>query len=408
MNLKTAAVSLLAIFVSISAFCQKGYKKGFVITNENDTVQGLVQVRTNFQNHKLCVFINNGETEPMNIKPGEIKAYRIENSKYYVSKEIEIDSTKKTVFLEYLMHGIVNLYYFKDIINQYFFIEKDGKMILLSNDRSEVVKKGKGPMGEYETRYYVFSNQYIRVLQYLFQDCPSLANEIKTTGFDYKPLLRVTKDYHNLVCKDQQCIDFTRTTRKGMFVEPYAGLINSWMGLRTSKDKVHQQKPYGGFRIRFKPFKGYNNFDLLAGVNYSSNEFQGDYENSLNAYDLPYRIYVKYNIIRVPITVEYTIPLKKIQPFVSAGYENIFLTSPSYSVYRMHLNQLFEEDTKFRSYQAGFIAGVGVKYLFSPGAYIFLKNEVEYRIPVAKFGWVLDNQRITSDMLSFGIGFKIR
>ncbi len=96
-----------------------------------------------------------------------LKAYRIENGNYYISKDVTIDSLKQKVFLEYLVKGIVDLYYLKDSQKEIYFLEKDNQMIPLSNDASIVtISSNDGSEKNYEKK----SNQYKSVLTYLFQN----------------------------------------------------------------------------------------------------------------------------------------------------------------------------------------------------------------------------------------------
>ncbi len=390
------------------SFGQQGYRPGYIITYNSDTLRGFIKLKSNFENSKSCVFKEEKNQLPKVYSPDDIRVYRIENGKYYVSKEIEIDSLKKKIFLEYLVDGIIDLYYYKDPGREYYFIEKDTILSRLSNEGSMVTVKGTGPQGEYEDRYFKNSNQYKRILQYLFQESPKVLKEIPNTAFDYRPLIKITEDYHKSVCKDFNCIDFTKSTSKGLYLEPYLGIINSWLGLKTSKNIVYEIKPYIGLQLRLMPFKGFSMWNLLVGFNYSTNNFEGDFENNLNQYDLPYWIHTKYSIVRVPLTLEYNVPVEKLQPFFSLSYNNIFLSNINYEVIRVSPSTRDPEFTYFRKYQYGASLGLGLRYKFKDDFYIYLKNEFECRFPGANYGYVLDETRIYSWMINFGCGFKIK
>lgn len=398
------AVILQLTFIG---YAQKGHKPGYIITNDFDTLRGFIKLKSNFEYSESCDFSLGSDQSFKGYSPGEIRGFRVENSKFYMSKNVEIDSVRKKIFLEYLVDGIVKLYYYKGAVNEYYFIEKDTVLTRLSNERSIVTVKGKGGQGEYESSYYKNSNQYKRVLQYLFQESPEALKEIPNTAFDYRPLIKITKDYHNSVCKDRNCIDFTKSTSKSLYLEPYIGFISSRMGLHTSKNYATEVKPYLGIQLRLKPFKGFSMWNLLVGLNYSTNEFQGNFENTLG-YGLPYIIHTSYNIIRVPITVEYSIPLEKLQPYFSLSYNNVLLSNTSYEILRVHLNQQDPIESYFRKYQYGAALGVGLRYMLSGKNYFFVKGEYEYRIPGANFGYVLDETSVYSGMINFGYGFKIK
>jgi hypothetical protein len=395
----------------ILSYGQNGYDPGYIITNENDTIKGLIKLKSNYLNSRDCSFINGNNQNARDYTPSDIKAYRIENKKYYVSKEVSIDSVKKKIFLEYLVEGIVNLYYFKDIQKEYFFLEKESKMIPLSNDESTITVKEKGANGdEIETQYSKNSNQYRRMLTYLFQDSPATLQKISSTGFDYRSLIKITLDYHRAVCKDDKCIDFTRSTKKSIFIEPYFGMIDSWMGLYSSKNHVYQSNLYAGLQLRFKPSKRFTHWNFLVGINFSSNNFQGDFVNTLytNDYLRTYRIHTQYSIVRIPLTFEYSFGSKKLQPFISMSYNNIFLLNRQYEVLRIYSYYNETETSYFRKYQFGISPGLGFRMTMNPQTFIFVKSEYEYRKSLVNLNYVLDYHRVSSWLISAGLGFKIK
>ncbi len=143
---------------------------------------------------------------------------------------------------------------------------------------------------------------------------------LKKTRFSYKSLLNITKEYHNNVCNEYECIDYTKSTKRNIYIEPNISLINSWMGLKTSNDLSGNSKLAIGINFRFKPIKVFQLWNFLVGINYSTNHFNGDFENHLfYPTSRTYRIETKYSIIRIPIILEYSFPAKKIQPFLSSG-----------------------------------------------------------------------------------------
>jgi hypothetical protein len=410
MKKKVILTVIILLQSLLLAHGQKGYKPGYIITNDFDTIRGFIKLKPNMQNSKSCEFIRAENQPPEIFLPNDLKAYRIENSKYYWSREIELDSVKQRVFLEYLIDGIVDLYYYKDIGREYYFIEKDSKLIQLSNEGSLVTLKEKDGSREIEKTYYKNSNQFQNILKYLFQDSPEVMKEIPSTTFDYRPLINITEDYHNSVCKDYKCIDFTKSTKQGIYMEPFFGGIGSWMGLKTSSDYAKNFKPYLGLQLRFKPFKGYSMWNLLTGISYSQNSFNGVFDNTINEdyYIKTYKIFYEYSIVRIPFTIEYSLSPKKLQPYISASYNNILILNESHEVTRMDVSFPYIEESYARKYQFGVALGLGLRYNMNSKSYIFLKNEFEYRVPAAKFGWILDHTMVYSDLISFGCGFKIK
>ena len=57
------AIFILLAIVSIKLAAQVNPQKGYIITNENDTIYGTIDYLTDAQNVKACLFQKAGETE---------------------------------------------------------------------------------------------------------------------------------------------------------------------------------------------------------------------------------------------------------------------------------------------------------------------------------------------------------
>lgn len=102
---------LLFLIPSLQLLAQSNVREGYVITLQGDTLYGEIDFRTSAMNMKRCVFRKKGETSFKTYLPGEISGYRFTtNGIYYVSKEVETDEGKEVVFVEYVLHGNMNLY----------------------------------------------------------------------------------------------------------------------------------------------------------------------------------------------------------------------------------------------------------------------------------------------------------
>jgi hypothetical protein len=383
--------------VSGLCFSQKDYRPGYIITHSFDTIHGLINLRSNYQNCRSCEFKAESNSEPKTFLPHELYGYRIENSKFYISREINLNNEKQFVFLEYLLDGIVDLFYLKELRSDDFFIEKQGVLYQLSNEMKQVIINN--------NIYEKNSNQYVGVLNDLFRDSPETLNEIKNTPFSYKPLIAITKDYHNSICKDQECIDYTKSTKMKIWLEPNVGTSFSWMGYKTSKDYAFNFRPYGGINIRFIPFRSHYVWNFITGITLSSNDFSGDFLNSL--YDGTFHIWTKYTIMSIPLTVEYNFPGKKIQPFLSLSYNNNFLINSDYEIYYVLTHGSSPYPSRFRTYQLGLAFDFGLRYSLNKSTYVYLKNEIEFRKSALSARNALDYHRIFSEMINFGFGFSI-
>lgn len=203
--MKNILISSFFFFLASFASAQSNFKEGYIITNENDTINGFVDFRTSGINARSCKFKEQELGEVKTYYPGDISGYRFVNEgKFYVSRNIEIEGQKQEVFLEYLLRGIVNLYYY--IGNrEYYFVEneqgeifvidkKDDEYVYNETLRSNVVKK---------------DNKYIGMLKSIFKESQPTLSKIDKIKYNQDDIIKVTKDYHDNVCiSGDKCIIF--------------------------------------------------------------------------------------------------------------------------------------------------------------------------------------------------------
>ena len=192
---------------------------GVIVLNSGDSLRGHKDVERNTENAGGCWFrYPDNNSRPKKYYPTELKSYRIDNSKYYVSRDIKMEegSISRYVFLEYLVKGYANLYYYRNGGTDIFFLEKDGELIELSNDERRVAGQG-------GKEYVAKSNRHVGVMKYAFSDAPQIFDEVNNTEFEYKSMVRVTKKYHNAVCHVYACIDYTKNTKAQHWIEPMGG-----------------------------------------------------------------------------------------------------------------------------------------------------------------------------------------
>ena len=137
---KSVFFLLLLSMMSMEAVAQVNPQKGYVITNENDTIYGTIDYQTDVQNVKVCLFQKAGESEYKSLGPGDIKAYRLaDNGIYYVSRlftGVDEGEQNELLFAEFLLQGGVSLYrYYYDTYNYFGFVDSDGKEVIMRDDK---------------------------------------------------------------------------------------------------------------------------------------------------------------------------------------------------------------------------------------------------------------------------------
>jgi hypothetical protein len=402
---------LLIIFATLSlqiSFAQSDFKPGHIVTLEGDTLIGSINLKSNMGNGEQCEFKGeNGETHIYH--PFEIKEYQITNLKFYVSKSIPSEGTQKNVFLEYLVNGIADLYYLHEKGRDYFYIEKDGVLTLLSND-VRIIDNGLVAR-EVNTKAYIGS------MKYLFNDSPEVLKKINAIPYAYKSLVKITKDYHHSVCSDYECIDYTKSTSMPVHFELYTSLTQSYMSNRSSDHSLADSQFGIGANLRFTPFRSHYLLNYFLGAHYSSCNFSGALENLEKYGPKSYKMDVQYNSLKIPLMIQYSLPMKKIKPFFMLGFENVLLLNYNIHVLRKYydwddsyssaIDVTQEEQKGLKKHQIGFLAGVGARYQLSKNNYFFIVGNYEYRKPTRKTGYMLDYQYVQGLQINFGYGFKL-
>lgn len=335
---------LLFFFCSLTIInAQNNYKSGYLITNENDTIRGLINLRTNKMNAKVCEF---KQTEADNSKvyyPGDIAGYRFtDEGRFYITKDIEIDSILRTVFIEYLLQGTMNLYFYSDNLDYYFFEDEKGKQTYITNkpgdkrtDRGDVKYKG--------------------IMFYLFKDTDLVAQEAYKTPFNRESIKKLTKKYHEEMCTSgEQCIEFEAKKEKNIIDVKYSLYVGigfqSYSFVDTKLNIINPFKyvsPAIGVQASFYLPQSSDSFSLLVDIALSS--IKADDEKNYKSNE-GYTTKMKFNFDALNcvgrLGLKYTYPKGKYRPTIEGGATLSSLFSKSSTYYYETTVQVtpFEKD----------------------------------------------------------------
>lgn len=246
---------------------QDQFLPGTITLMTGDQLTGFIENGNPKSNAKYVLFKKTLESPVTRYTAVEAKSYQFEGSKYYVSRQVIVETLPMQVFFEYLVDGIVELYYYADPFKDRFYIEKDGELHALEND-IYITQEKKG-------RFKRYTYEYTGYLKYLMKDAPSLFNEIEDVKFEHRDFVKITKAYHDLTCTDgTECIVYERRVGK----------------LKDAKWKVRPVGFIGGGAAKLKmsiPMKldiARKAVNKAAFPNFvSSEEFGGTYFNGMNS-----------------------------------------------------------------------------------------------------------------------------
>ena len=311
-------------FLALSGImnAQSNFKKGFILTNANDTVYGLIDFRTDAMNAEQCKFRTGEGKADMVYYPGDIAGYRFsEEGKFYVSRTVTIDDKLYKLFLEYLVEGMMNLYYCEIDDQEYYFFERDGKM-------TEITKKP----DMIENGYIVPDNKYKNFLNYYFRDYPTIISTTGKVDFNQKSFINVAKRYHAATCTTgESCIVFENEHPDKDYsllkVSVYGGLeFNAYSMLDFwgygIYNKINALSPVFGGKINVYNPRWSKSFGLQAAISLSSLNEKGQAAFEYTAFEYAK---IKYELKTIFLTgklgFEYKFPFKKFRPMLGGGFQ---------------------------------------------------------------------------------------
>lgn len=409
--MKKTLISSLFFISFLYMYAQDNFRQAYIITLTNDTVHGQIDLRTDKLNALSCRFRIAPDSDIGVYYPGDITAYRfVEEGKYYISKEVFIDNDSAKLFLEFMVQGVMNLYYYRASDEQsYFFFENDtGEMLTVTQLPSTV---------DDQNKIHV-DNKYKGVLRYAFREYEPIANNADNIRYDKKSMIKVTKTYHDNVCTTgEECIIYENKNPDKVGAR-FVFSLYSGVQYATYTFLYY----YGFYALVFKEYSPRNFAPLLGGqVNLFVPSFsrsfslQLDFSASYLYTDntaLTQSMKVSYNTVTLSpkVGVKYRYPKFKWRPVAEAGYAFTGLLNPNYTESHGRIDRNTNEfkvtstyERMMRNYFHGFYAGVGVDYNIRKEQAVFLRLLYEGCFDDFRT-WEKDD-RLSSFQLKLGYSF---
>lgn len=354
---------LLLLFTVYTVYSQSNFEEGFIVTNKNDTLVGLIDFRTDYENSLKCDFKLNELDSTKSFYPGDIASFcYLQPGKRYESKNVVINNKPQTYFLEYLVQGMISLYYLGQENGYYIFEKEDGTMISLTKKPDELI-----------LNKYKEDNIYKGKLGYVFKDYFALAQQSVDAAFDRKTMIGFTKLYHEKMCKPgDNCIVFESDYRK-KYVEHavtlFSGIEYNVLNLRAEYfSNLYSSSPIIGAEVEFSDPRFSRAMGLVLSVNVSKMAGACDYGTE-NKY------YYNYNYSALKSTFNVGAKYKYVngpfQPYLEVDFSQRFL---------MNMKSTFRKD---QFYYAGQISSTYRENEILPETFIYgLSGGAGFDIPV--------------------------
>lgn len=193
------------------------WMKGYIVTNESDTIHGQLAYRDGKGDWKECIFRQSEKENQKVYSPDQISAYGYDSGLMFVSKDVKLFKVKQRLFVQSLLLGIMDLYYLDiekctDFPNGY---------------TAYVVRTPSGEMLDFadpsrSDKRTVVRHQNQAKLNYLFSDYPQLQPRIKKMDSDRDQWLALFQEYHDIICNEYTCTFYKeKSVPSRWFLTPY-------------------------------------------------------------------------------------------------------------------------------------------------------------------------------------------
>lgn len=308
------------------AFGQANFREGYIITTGNDTLYGLIKDGYTPRNSKLCIFKESRKADAVKYYPEDLKAYHHSGGKYYASKDVTVKGEKKQVFTRVLLEGDINLYHQrKDKEYSYYMEKKEGDLIPLVNRDREYVRQSNWTYTGYRTYAESKIPEYKDTLYDLFSDSRLVQSQVNSVRYTDKSFMDITRDYVDATCQGGQCIsyenDLKRTRER---FGAYSGVFFSRIYFDDSgaRSSLKATVPLGIYYTIPLTFIS----DRLS--------FQNELMYRWIEYDPLYNIpnetiyeKLKWDVVGVPLSLQYRISVKRVSPTIGFGKELGFVVN---------------------------------------------------------------------------------
>jgi hypothetical protein len=321
---------------------QSNFLEGYLLISEKDTLYGKIDNKEYYDNSQFCDFKDVKTDSVFRYYPEKIYGYRFKNGKYYVSKTIKIDNKQIRLFLEYLIHGNLDVYFYLDRTKQgHYFASKDSLPINeLKYSENEINIDGRQMLQTIKG--------YMGILSFYTQDCQLIKKDIpKLNKLDHKKLINFAEKYHNLTCKDEKCIIYEKKLPRKVKFNVSGGPSYYFS---DDFDLNHTTNPSYGFNLLFQQSQKSEKIYLGIGL-YRAIGLKG----VLKGYQIPlsinyisprigfspiisYEFDLNFGFIVQALKLGINYQMKNMSVFLNTDVKTVFIIKPYASSVNLGLN----------------------------------------------------------------------
>jgi hypothetical protein len=366
---KASFVSIILIVSTFSIMAQSGFRPGFIIKNNGDTLNGLVFYGANGRFEKSCLFKRFEIAQEVSYSSDQIKAYGFINGRYFESNT----TGRKRTFLECLVKGDVSVYILPG---------KYKGAVYLQSAQTGLFKLAKGSNNlEGAGNFSSFRE--------------ALASMLNKTGNQEVSLNNLEYDAKDIAAAVRESSSLSQNASRGFYQTPGVnnlrdksvfkqgsllsiGLSGGYQIVTvTTPGNVNTQffreaqfnssyRPALGMYINSKFSKKSNLLSVDLALHYVADSYYGYSEYSDGIETFRDDIMIDFSEIQVPLSLHLSFGKGSIHPFIKAGGYMSFLIDQSYS----RLSEAQRGESIYTEYYEdftldnalGFILGAGIQF----------------------------------------------
>jgi hypothetical protein len=388
--------TLFCLFsLTISLQSQENFESGYLLTNTGDTLRGLIDYRNWENNPKLISFKKNISDATQSFVPLSIKGFGVEETFYQsaivqakiwalnssnLTYDKNFETKLDTVFLEALVSGLKSLYLLKKVnITDQFYIKQGENYDLLVFNTYIRLQNEKDIVSE--------NNKYTGQLTIYLQDCANIQSNLKGIKYAKSSLEKLFLNYYKCT-QNKQYFQNTadKITRKfGVLVGLSASTVDFQSGYKeyaylANANFSTSVRPFLGAYWEIDIFRKNKKWTLPVEAALTSYSINGKYVNTLNPeYYQKFETQMSFTYLKTNAQLRYSHPIKKSSIFVNSGLSVGYVIAGKGSIstyaYTYGREETYKEPlfTDSRSFELGFLAGVGLK----SGKFSYeLRNEI--------------------------------
>ena len=341
-------VLILFCFLPLVSFSQNNY-----FVKDTVTAVGASLVEGNSVSNQTTCKIVKGKTT-VEYTPWQVSEYGFDDGRTYVAKNITTPDSARKVFLERLVKGRYNLYYYERETGMTFFLEKDSTLFVELPKRA---KNGKKKTFRDDLLHYT-------------SDCPQMADAVKLVRYNRAGYKKLMKRYET--CEKRPFPFF----RFGITAGYSASKLLPKSSISISEIGLMEYSYDGGFvaGLFIESPVLLSDISVFAELLFTHHEFSAN--TSINGRDMDF--YGKTSSVQVPLLVRYSFPSNKLRPFVNAGCAFLYNFDSEDKLYTATVSPTLveisgvHETSLIRDAMIGYSVGGGAAFQVRPRNWISL------------------------------------